>query len=126
MVALAFYRINTPAITAIRRLFSGGLRRFQPLPSLLAKSTRAALIAAGVYTTGRARWRMVFTERFDQTGASVAELTSKINQVIEQQIRRAPENWFWVHNRWKTPEPNFLLAHYKRGIHLPPGISAVI
>ena len=104
--------------------FFGRLASTSPLPALLAKRTRAALIAAGVYTTGRARWRMVFTERFDETGASVAVLTSKINQVIEQQIRRAPEDWFWVHNRWKTPEPNFLLAHYKRGIYLPPGISA--
>jgi lipopolysaccharide heptosyltransferase II len=103
--------------------FFGRLASTSPLPALLAKRTRAALIAAGVYTTGRARWRMVFTERFDQTGASVAVLTSKINHVIEQQIRRAPEDWFWVHNRWKTPEPNFLLAHYKRGIYLPPGIS---
>jgi len=104
--------------------FFGRLASTSPLPALLAKRTRAALIAAGVYTTGRARWRMVFTERFDETGASVSVLTSKINQVIEQQIRRAPEDWFWVHNRWKTPEPNFLLAHYKRGIYLPPGISA--
>ena len=104
--------------------FFGRLASTSPLPALLAKRTRAALIAAGVYTTGRARWRMVFTERFDQTGASVAVLTSKINQVIEQQIRRAPEDWFWVHNRWKTPQPNFLLAHYKRGIYLPPRISA--
>jgi lipopolysaccharide heptosyltransferase II len=104
--------------------FFGRLASSSPLPALLAKRTRAALIAAGVYTTGPARWRMVFTERFDQTGASVAVLTSKINQVIEQQIRRAPEDWFWVHNRWKTPEPNFLLAHYKRGIYLPPEISA--
>ena len=104
--------------------FFGRLASTSPLPALLAKRTRAALIAAGVYTTGRARWRMVFTERFDQTGASVAVLTSKINEVIEQQIRRAPEDWFWVHNRWKTPDPNFLLAHYKRGIYLPPGFSA--
>jgi lipopolysaccharide heptosyltransferase II len=104
--------------------FFGRLASTSPLPALLAKRTRAALIAAGVYTIGRARWRMVFTERFDETGASVAVLTSKINQVIEQQIRRAPDDWFWVHNRWKTPEPNFLLAHYKRGIYLPPGISA--
>jgi lipopolysaccharide heptosyltransferase II len=103
--------------------FFGRLASTSPLPALLAKRTRAALIAAGVYTIGRARWRMVFTERFDKTGASVAVLTSKINQVIEEQIRRAPEDWFWVHNRWKTPEPNFLLAHYKRGIYLPPGIS---
>jgi len=103
--------------------FFGRLASSSPLPALLAKRTRAAVIAAGVYTTGRARWRMVFTERFDQTGASVALLTSKINQVVEQQIRRAPEDWFWVHNRWKTPQPNFLLANYKRGIYLPPGTS---
>jgi lipopolysaccharide heptosyltransferase II len=103
--------------------FFGRLASTSPLPALLAKRTRAALIAAGVYTTGQARWRMVFTERFDQSGASLAVLTSKINQVIEQQIRRAPEDWFWVHNRWKTPQPNFLLAHYKRGIYLPPRIS---
>src|SRR6476469_10027943 len=104
--------------------FFGRLASTSPLPALLAKRTRAAMIAAGVYTTGRARWRMVFTERFDEAGASVAVLTSKINRVIEEQIRRAPEDWFWVHNRWKTPEPNFLLAHYKRGIYLPPGFSA--
>src|SRR6476646_7277018 len=102
--------------------FFGRLASTSPLPALLAKRTRAALIAAGVDNTGRARWRMVFTERFDQTGASIAVLTSKINRVIDAQIRRAPEDWFWVHNRWKTPEPNFLLARYKRGIYLPPGI----
>src|SRR5438132_7982294 len=104
--------------------FLGRLASTSPLPGLLAKRTRAALIAAGVYTTGPARWRMVFTDRFDQPGASVAALTSMINEVIEQQIRVAPEDWFWVHNRWKTPQPNFLLARYKRGVYLPPGISA--
>jgi lipopolysaccharide heptosyltransferase II len=104
--------------------FFGRLASTSPLPALLAKRTRAALIAAGVYTAGHARWRMVFTERFDEPGASIAALTAKINRVIEQQIRCAPEDWFWVHNRWKTPEPNFLLAHYKRGVYLPPGILA--
>ena len=106
--------------------FFGKLASTSPLPALLAKRTRAALIAAGVYTTGPARWRMVFTERFDspKEDASVAALTSRINEVIEKQIRVAPEDWFWVHDRWKTPQPNFLLARYKRGVHLPPGISA--
>jgi len=77
------------------------------LPALLAKRTRARANSAGVTTPHRARWRMVFTERFDQTGASVAVLTSKINQVIEQQIRRAPEDWFWVHIVGKRLSPNF-------------------
>ena len=105
--------------------FFGKLASTSPLPALLAKRTHAALIAAGVYTIGPARWRMVFTERFDppKADASVAALTAEINQIIEQQIQVAPEDWFWVHNRWKTPQPNFLLAQYKRGVHLPPGVS---
>ncbi len=66
---------------------------------------------------------MVFTERFDPPKAegSVVELTAEINQIIEQQIRVAPEDWFWVHNRWKTPQPNFLLAQYKRGVYRATG-----
>ena len=104
--------------------FFGRLASTSPLPGLLAKRTEAALVAAAVYTTGPARWRMVFTERFDQPGASVADITSRINEIIEQQIRVAPEDWFWVHNRWKTPQPNFLLSRYKRGVHLPPAVSA--
>jgi lipopolysaccharide heptosyltransferase II len=105
--------------------FFGRLASSSPLPALLAKRTRAALIAAAVYTTGPARWRMVFTERFDPAkgDVSVAMLTSQINQIIEQQIRVAPEDWFWVHNRWKTPQPHFLLTEYKRGVYLPPGVS---
>src|SRR5437899_9923541 len=62
--------------------FFGRLASTSPLPGLLAKRTRAAVIAAAVYTTGPARWRMVFTERFDQPGASIADLTSTINKVI--------------------------------------------
>ncbi len=105
--------------------FFGRLASTSPLPALLAKRTRAALIAAGVYTNGPGRWRIVFTERFDPPNrdSSVAALTAEINQIIEQQIRVAPEDWFWVHNRWKTPQPNFLLAQYKRGVYVPPGIS---
>jgi heptosyltransferase-2 len=105
--------------------FFGRLASTSPLPALLAKRTRAALIAAGVYTIGPARWRLVFTERFDPLKAegSVVELTAEINQIIERQIRVAPEDWFWVHNRWKTPQPNFLLKQYKRGVYVPPGVS---
>src|SRR2546422_8478334 len=105
--------------------FFGRLASTSPLPALLAKRTRAALIAAGGETIGPARWRMVFTERCDPpTGeSSVAALTAEINQIIEQQVRVAPEDWFWVHNRWKTPQPNFLLAQYKRGVYVPPTVS---
>ena len=31
-----------------------------------------------------------------------AAFTTAFNQAIERAIRRAPEQWFWVHRRWKT------------------------
>jgi heptosyltransferase-2 len=104
-------------------LFFGRLASTTPLPALLAKRTNAAIIAAAVYTNSPAQWRMVFTERFDTPGDSIEELTSKMNRVIEQQIRHSPEDWLWAHNRWKTPKPNFLLAKYKRGVYLPRNFS---
>jgi heptosyltransferase II len=102
----------------------GRLASTSALPGLLAKRTGATVMAAAVHTVGPARWRMVFTSRLDSPGDSVNSITWKANATIEQQVRRAPEDWLWVHNRWKTPQPNFLLAHYKRGIYLPPEIPA--
>ena len=101
--------------------FFGRLASTSSLPGLLAKRTGAAVIAAAVHTDGPARWRMVFTPRINSPGDSVNSVTLKGNEMMEQQIRQAPEDWFWVHNRWKTPKPSFLLTHYKRGVYVPPG-----
>ena len=100
--------------------FFGRLASTSPLPGLLAKRTGAAVMAAAIHTEGPARWRMVFTPRIDSPGDSVNSITAKENRTIEQQIRKAPEDWLWVHNRWKTPKPHFLLTHYKRGVYVPP------
>jgi lipopolysaccharide heptosyltransferase II len=100
--------------------FFGRLASTSPLPGLLAKRTGAAVIAAAVYTVRPGHWRMVFTQRVDSPADSADALTFKANTTIEHQVRRAPEDWFWVHNRWKTPKPNFLLTNYKRGLYVPP------
>jgi heptosyltransferase II len=100
--------------------FFGRLASTSPLCGLLARRTHAAVIAATASTAGIGRWRMTFTERLDAPGDSVNAITAKCNNAIETQIRTAPEDWFWVHNRWKTPRPHFLLANYKRGIYVPP------
>lgn len=100
--------------------FFGRLASTSPLPGLLGKRTGAALIGAAVYTVGPARWRFVFTPRFDVPRASVQTLTARANEILAEQIRIAPEDWFWVHNRWKTPKPHLLLQRYKRGVFVPP------
>jgi heptosyltransferase II len=103
--------------------FFGKLASTTSLPALLAKRTDAALIGVAFYTDGPARWRIVFEPPLETKQESVEAITAKTNELIATQIRRAPEDWFWVHNRWKTPQPNFLLSRYKRGVYVPPQTS---
>src|SRR5881227_3642583 len=97
----------------------GRLASTTPLPALLARRTRAKLIGFAVHTEGFARWRAVAETPIDGVSESIEKLTAHSNEILEKQVRRAPEDWFWVHNRWKTPRPNFLLSKYKRGVLLP-------
>src|SRR6476619_535549 len=103
--------------------FFGRLASTSPLPALLSKRTGAALIAASLYTDGPGKWRMTFSPPFDLPNDNVPSLTAKMNEMIAAEIRRAPEDWFWVHNRWKTPRPNWLLEKYKRGLFVPETVG---
>src|SRR5206468_4117184 len=102
--------------------FFGKLASTTSLPALLAKRTGAAVLGTAIYTESPGRWRMSFTDRIDAPGDSVEALTAKANDLIASQTRRAPEDGFWLHNRWKTPRPNFLLARYKRGVFIPKNL----
>lgn len=104
--------------------FFGKLASTSPLPALLAKRTNAALVGIAFYTSGVARWRIVVGPALETKGQSTEALTARANDLIAEQIRQAPADWFWVHNRWKTPRPNFLLSRYKRGVYLPPEFPA--
>ena len=103
--------------------FFGRLASTTPLPGLLAKRTGAAVMTSVTYTEGPGRWRLTFNPLLNAPGDSVDRITAKVNAEVAEQIRRAPEDWFWVHNRWKTPKPNFLLSKYKRGVYVPDGES---
>jgi KDO2-lipid IV(A) lauroyltransferase len=47
---------------------------------------------------------LVFTETGD-TEADVLAATAQCNQAIESWVRRYPEQWLWIHRRWKTRPP---------------------
>jgi lipopolysaccharide heptosyltransferase II len=103
----------------------GRLASTSPLAATMAMRTGAALVSVAVYTTGCARWRLVVSDPLPRDESADAEqLTAEINLSLEREIRVAPADWFWVHARWKTPRPEFLLVKYKRGVTLPPGFAA--
>ena len=96
-----------------------------PLPAILAKKTGAQLLPVAIFTAGPARWRLELGDFIPQEGASTAELMHRVNRALESLIIRRPSDWFWVHQRWKTPSPKFLLEHYKRGVCTPGNVSVL-
>lgn len=96
--------------------FFGRLASTSSLAAMLALRTGAALIPGAVHSSGPGRWQLVIDPPVSVQERDTDAVTAQLNIVLEGQIRRKPADWFWVHNRWKTPRPNFLLANYKRGI----------
>ena len=68
-------------------------------------------------------WRIEFAAPISPTERSDGEIMHRIHSRLEEAIRRDPANWFWLHDRWKTPSPNFLLKGYRRGVYLPPSLK---
>jgi len=94
------------------------------LPALMAMRCNTNLLPMAVYDgPGLARWRMVCYPpvRSLEAKPTAEGITAMVNLAVEHMIRQAPHNWFWVHNRWKTPNPDFLLSQYRRGVVYPLG-----
>ncbi|MCB1234372.1 MAG: lipopolysaccharide heptosyltransferase II [Verrucomicrobiae bacterium] len=102
--------------------FFGRLASTTNLPALLAQRTGAAVLSILLLPNGPGRWKIVYgpphflPEKPDDLAGTLASVTSMLNRELEAAIRRAPEEWFWVHNRWKTPEPRMMLAKVRRGV----------
>ena len=101
--------------------FFDRLASTSPLAASLATRTGAAVVPVAIYTAGFARWRLVAGPEIPYDPEKPDQLTYDINRALEAEIRASPADWFWVHNRWKMPHPDFLLARTKRGLYLPPG-----
>ncbi len=73
---------------------------------LLARRTNADIMPVFVIRKGPGRYRIEINEPVDmiQTEDEQADLKKnikKLNMIFEGYIKRYPEQWFWVHRRWK-------------------------
>ncbi|MBI5810761.1 MAG: lysophospholipid acyltransferase family protein [Deltaproteobacteria bacterium] len=78
-------------------------------PAILAAATGAAVIPAFMLREGRGH-RLVFHDeiRLVNTGKreeDARENTALFTKAIEDMVRERPDEWFWLHRRWKTRPP---------------------
>ena len=77
----------------------------------LALRTDAAVVPGFlIWDTSRRKYRLRFEKAVElaRTGneeADVIENTQRFTQVIEEHVRQYPDQWLWVHKRWKTRPP---------------------
>jgi len=76
-------------------------------PALLAARSGARVFATFCARCEDDRLRMTMREiplvRTDDREADLLVNTRHISDAIEQAIREHPDNWLWLHNRWKEP-----------------------
>jgi KDO2-lipid IV(A) lauroyltransferase len=77
--------------------------------TVLALKTGAAVVPTYVYLAddGKQHMHILPEVPFTVTGDDEADMitnTQKLNDFIEATIRRHPEQWVWMHERWKTKQ----------------------
>ena len=71
----------------------------------LASRTGAAVIPGyALWSEAEQRYVLHFEPEIPMTGDALAD-TQEVHARLEAAIRRAPEQWLWIHRRWKTRPP---------------------
>jgi KDO2-lipid IV(A) lauroyltransferase len=90
-----------------------------PAPAALALKLDAILQPVSLRRTGGAHFEIgyppaiTYTPTGDQD-RDIAQLTAVINAHIEEQVRKEPSQWLWVHRRWPTPRDKVQMEAGKR------------
>lgn len=75
--------------------------------ALLALHTKAPVLPGYMVRLADGKYRLIIGEEVTivQTGdrdADIAVNTQNFTRIIENMIRQYPDQWLWVHQRWKT------------------------
>ncbi len=74
----------------------------------LAHRSKAAVIPGfALWNEQTRRYVLRFYPRVEMTGDVQAD-TQRIHSVFEEVIRESPDQWMWIHRRWKTRPPGEL------------------
>lgn len=85
--------------------FFGRETRANPLVAKLARHYDCAIYPARSIRLPGGRFRLELHDAIDvprgPNGVDVKALTQKLNTIVEGWVREYPEQWLWLHRRWK-------------------------
>lgn len=95
-----------PGKTGILSPFMGQLTLTPTGPAHFSIMTKLPVMTALIHQIGPWKYEIIIGDPIMADDGlnkkqAVQNITDKINQRLEQWIRTYPEEWFWLHNRWK-------------------------
>ncbi len=81
-------------------MFFGRPCKTVPTIALLARRFDVEVVPLFLAREGD-RFRLIQKE-FECEGCDDAAFTQKLNDILEEVVREYPDQWFWMHNRWKS------------------------
>ena len=102
--------INRPASRAVFVDFFGKPAATTPGLAYLSAHSRAPVLPVFIHRTGEGRHRLVVHDPIPpplrRDPETIREATQVYTRAIEDEVRRKPEDWLWMHKRWRTqPTP---------------------
>ena len=89
--------------------FFGKIAATHPGPAQLALKFGAPLLVCVLVRTGPAQFKMLARQVEIKDEDTVETLTRRHVKILEAFIREYPEQYYWLHKRWKTRPPGELL-----------------
>ena len=101
---------NVQAKDGIFVRFFGRPAATTTVAAAIALKTGCAIVPGYCVLQPNGRYRMIYGPAVEWAGSGrrdedVAALTQQLTSVIEGWVRENPEQWLWLHRRWKTQPP---------------------
>lgn len=97
---------NRPSCQAVFVPFFGKLAATSPGLAFMSAHTKAPVIPAFMYRQPDGSHRIEVGDLIepppDRRSKTILDYTTLYTRLIEDAIRKAPEQWIWMHKRWKS------------------------
>ena len=98
---------NTSDKEGILINFFGKLARHTPSAALIARKTGAAIVPAFITTNNYKSYDITFyepiiTEKTEDNGKDIKKSVQLQANITQKVIEKKPDEWFWLHRRWKN------------------------